>query len=90
MYKGEVMGIIGHNGAGKSTILKVISGILKPTEGTVTSHGNIVPMLELGSGFDMDLTGHEKMCIRDRICFLYQLYQSLDVFFCIFTCDNDL
>ena len=59
VYKGEVMGIIGHNGAGKSTILKVISGILKPTEGTVTSHGNIVPMLELGSGFDMDLTGHE-------------------------------
>ena len=58
VYKGEVMGIIGHNGAGKSTILKVISGILKPTEGTVTSHGNIVPRLELGSGFDMDLTGH--------------------------------
>ena len=58
VYKGEVMGIIGHNGAGKSTILKVISGILKPTKGTVTSHGNIVPMLELGSGFDMDLTGH--------------------------------
>lgn len=47
--KGDVIGIIGHNGAGKSTLLKVISGIMKPTEGTVTSYGNIVPMLELGS-----------------------------------------
>lgn len=45
--KGEVVGIVGHNGAGKSTILKVISGIMKPTEGTVVTHGNIVPMLEL-------------------------------------------
>ena len=67
VYKGEVMGIIGHNGAGKSTILKVISGILKPTEGTVTSHGNIVPMLELGSGFDMDLTGHENIFLNGAI-----------------------
>ena len=57
--KGEVVGIVGHNGAGKSTILKVISGIMKPTEGTVVTHGNIVPMLELGSGFDMDLSGRE-------------------------------
>ena len=47
--KGEVVGIVGHNGAGKSTMLKVISGILKPTEGAVSVHGNIVPMLELGS-----------------------------------------
>ena len=65
--RGEVVGIIGHNGAGKSTILKVISGILKPTEGSVTSHGNIVPMLELGSGFDMDLTGHENVFLNGAI-----------------------
>ena len=46
VHKGEVVGIIGHNGAGKSTILKVISGILNPTKGEVQVHGNIVPMLE--------------------------------------------
>ena len=53
--KGETLGLIGRNGAGKSTMLKVISGILKPTAGAVTCRGNVVPMLELGSGFDMDL-----------------------------------
>lgn len=65
--KGETLGLIGHNGAGKSTMLKVISGILKPTEGSVTCHGNIVPMLELGSGFDMDLTGRENIFLNGAI-----------------------
>lgn len=65
--KGEVVGIIGHNGAGKSTILKVISGILKPTKGEVTISGNIVPMLELGSGFDHDLTGRENIFLNGAI-----------------------
>lgn len=65
--KGETLGLVGHNGAGKSTMLKVISGILKPTKGSVDVHGNVVPMLELGSGFDMDLTGRENIFLNGAI-----------------------
>lgn len=65
--KGEVVGIVGNNGAGKSTLLKVISGILKPASGSVTLGGNVVPMLELGSGFDYDLTGHENIFLNGAI-----------------------
>ncbi len=65
--KGEVVGLIGHNGAGKSTMLKIISGILKPTEGSVKVGGNIVPMLELGSGFDMDMSGRENIYLNGSI-----------------------
>ena len=65
--KGETLGLIGHNGAGKSTLLKIISGILKPTEGRVACHGNVVPMLELGSGFDVDLNGRENIFLNGAI-----------------------
>ena len=64
---GEVVGIVGNNGAGKSTLLKVIAGILKPTEGTVVLGGNVAPMLELGSGFDYDLTGRENIYLNGAI-----------------------
>lgn len=65
--KGETLGLIGRNGAGKSTTLKLISGIMKPTEGSVVCHGNVVPMLELGSGFDFELTGRENIFLNGAI-----------------------
>ena len=65
--KGETLGLIGTNGAGKSTTLKIISGILKPTEGEIIIKGNIVPMLELGAGFDLELTGRENIYLNGAI-----------------------
>lgn len=65
--RGEVVGLIGHNGAGKSTMLKVLSRIYKPTEGCVTVKGNVAPMLELGSGFDWELTGRENVYLNGAI-----------------------
>ena len=65
--RGEIVGLIGHNGAGKSTMLKIISRIMKPTEGNVVVRGNVVPMLELGSGFDYDMTGRENIFLNGAI-----------------------
>ena len=59
--KGDRVGILGLNGAGKSTLLKVIAGVFKPTEGSVTKHGKMVPLLELGAGFDQQYTGRENI-----------------------------
>ena len=67
VQRGETIGLIGRNGAGKSTLLKIISGIMKPTEGSVECRGNVVPMLELGSGFDMDLSGRENVYLNGAI-----------------------
>ena len=65
--RGEVVGLIGRNGAGKSTTLKIISGIYKPTSGKVYRGGGIVPMLELGSGFDYDLNGRENIFLNGAV-----------------------
>ena len=65
--KGEVVGFIGSNGAGKSTLLKVVAGVMKPTKGEVKSYGNICPMIELGAGFDMDLTARENIYLNGAV-----------------------
>lgn len=83
--QGDVLGIIGKNGAGKSTLLKVISGIMKPTKGKVTVAGNIVPMLELGSGFDYELSGKENIFLNGAILgyseeFLHEKYDEIVAF----------
>nr|WP_296063259.1 ABC transporter ATP-binding protein [uncultured Mediterraneibacter sp.] len=65
--RGEVVGFVGGNGAGKSTLLKVVSGVMKPTEGKITIAGNICPMIELGAGFDMDLTARENIYLNGSI-----------------------
>lgn len=65
--KGDVFGIVGLNGSGKSTLLKVISGILKPTIGNVDIRGNISPLIELGAGFDFDLTARENVVLNGLV-----------------------
>lgn len=65
--KGEVVGFVGSNGAGKSTLLKVIAGVMKPTNGNIEVYGNICPMIELGAGFDMDLTARENIFLNGAV-----------------------
>jgi ABC-2 type transport system ATP-binding protein len=65
--RGETLGIVGRNGAGKSTLLKVISRVLKPTQGTAVVNGLLAPILELGSGFDYELTGLENIYLNSLL-----------------------
>lgn len=65
--KGESIGLIGFNGSGKSTMLKIIAGVLKPTQGTVSVNGTIAPLIELGAGFDFDLTARENVFLNGAI-----------------------
>ena len=65
--KGDTLGLKGLNGSGKSTILKIIAGILRPTQGTVKVKGKIAPLIELGAGFDGDLTGEENVYLNGAL-----------------------
>lgn len=65
--QGEAWGLVGTNGAGKSTMLKLISGILTPYKGTVTVNGTIAPLIELGAGFDMELTARENIYLNGTL-----------------------
>lgn len=65
--RGESMGLIGSNGSGKSTLLKVMAGVLKPTKGSVTVDGSIAPLIELGAGFDPELTARENIFLNGAI-----------------------
>ncbi|WP_297673772.1 ATP-binding cassette domain-containing protein [Slackia sp.] len=65
--KGDVFGILGTNGSGKSTLLKIIAGVLEPTEGSCSINGNIAPLIELGAGFDMELTARENIYLNGAL-----------------------
>lgn len=67
VYRGDSLGLVGLNGSGKSTMLKTIAGVLKPTEGKVTVNGGVAPLIELGAGFDLDLTARENVYLNGAI-----------------------
>jgi ABC-2 type transport system ATP-binding protein len=65
--RGETLGLIGHNGAGKSTMLKLIARVLRPTQGRVRVRGNVAPLLEFGAGFHPELTGRENVYLNGAL-----------------------
>jgi ABC-2 type transport system ATP-binding protein len=88
--KSEIVGIIGRNGAGKSTLLKILAGIMKPTSGTVEVGGTIAPMIELGTGFDFELSaleniylsgavlGYSKSFVMSKVCDIFDFSELWD------------
>lgn len=82
LEKGDSLAIIGKNGSGKSTLLKVISGIICPTTGSVTVNGSIAPLIELGAGFDQDLTAKENVFLNGAVLgyskkFMQEKYEEI-------------
>ena len=67
VHRGEVVGLVGTNGSGKSTMLKIIAGVLEPSEGAVVTHGTISPLIELGAGFDYELTARENIYLNGAL-----------------------
>lgn len=67
VHRGEVVGLVGTNGSGKSTMLKIIAGVLEPSEGEVKVHGNIAPLIELGAGFDSELSARENIYLNGAL-----------------------
>ena len=85
LEKGDMLGIIGTNGAGKSTLLKAVSGIMRPTKGELTVQGTVAALLELGSGFDGDLTVRENTYLRGALlgytrAFMDENYEKIIAF----------
>jgi len=82
LQKGDFMGIVGSNGAGKSTLLKAVSGIMQPTAGSINVEGNIAALLELGTGFDGEMTVKENTFLRGALMgytreFMHDTYQDI-------------
>ena len=67
LVKGDSLGLVGLNGSGKSTLLKIVAGVLKPTTGYSRVYGTVAPLIELGAGFDMDLTARENIFLNGAI-----------------------
>ena len=80
--RGEVYGVVGSNGSGKSTLLKLVAGVLEPSNGTVTVNGTIAPIIELGAGFDFELTARENVYLNGALLgyskkFMDEKYESI-------------